>query len=895
MAATPQWRRYLRFWRSDIDADVDDELLFHIEMRSREYEAQGLSRDEARRRALERFGPVEPIIAAVRGHDRRRDRADQSRERVREWLLDVRYAVRALRRVPVFTGIAVVTLALGIGANSVMFSLVDAVVLHPVPGIREPDRVFEWVGSTVLAYPDYLDYATADSGVMDLAAFATRQLAVRTGGDPTIRAITLVSGNYFTVLGARARMGRLLAPADDQPGAPAAAVVTDQFWRTQLGSDRHAIGRTVLVSGAPVTIVGVTEPAFRGTRIARVSDVWVPIAAWPLIRPSAFTGLGIYQRGWGWLTAVGRYRLGVTREHAQSVAQAAAQRIREVYPRSAFENGPPTLQPIAATVAGDGTRGLARFMTMLLLVVAAVLLLACANIANLMLARAAHRQPEMAVRAALGATRWRLARQLSVEAIVLGVAAAVVALAAAWVTLGVLRAATLPGQIALGRVGISLNPLVLAFTIGIALATTALFGLAPAVDGAGRGAGDSLRASSRTISTRRGLRDALLVTQVVLSLVLLIGAGLFIRGLQRALTVDLGVRPDHLAMASVNPGLVHYDSVAAGLYVEAAIRRIAALPGVERASWAVSLPVSEHNTLLATIEGYTPTAPAPVPGAPREQVTVNIVSPGYVRTMGGRVVRGREFTDADRFGAPPVALVSESFARHYWPGLDALGRRITIDDTMTVVGVVHDMTVERLDEAPPPLLYQSLAQHPNWMVDNIQVVARTTGDPQRMLSLLTRSLLDVGPDVPVFGAATFGDAIDDAVAPQRLGAALLAAFSLLALAVAAAGIYGVVAFLVSQRTREIGIRLALGARPSRVIALVVGQNLRRVAIGIGIGLVVAAAATRVIGSFLFGVSPTDLATYAITALVLAAAGTIAAYLPARRVMAVDPVESLRAE
>ncbi|HEY4219117.1 MAG TPA: ABC transporter permease [Gemmatimonadaceae bacterium] len=886
-----RWHRYLRFWGSTPDAEVDDELRFHVEMRAQELRDRGVTDIDAREQARALFGDVASVRDECQTINRRLTRRTRRQHMLDGFWSDVRFALRTLRSAPVFTTIAIATLALGIGANAVIFSLADAVVLRPIPGVRAPRELFDVV-TTPLSYPAFLDQRTADSSIADITAYRARQLAVRSGETTTMLPVAMVAGNYFSLLGASAARGRLLGPADDQPAAPATAVVSDTYWRTTLNADPNVIGRAIFVSGAQATIVGVAAPEFHGTRLVSVPVVWVPISVWPAIRPTGLASLDITNRGWGWLQVMGRLRPGHTLAQAHVAMSATSAREHEEFPNSAAT--PPSLEVRASvgTVAGrDAAAPLTSFIVVLASVAALVLLIACVNVANLLLARMVRRRAEIALRIALGAERSRVIRQLVTESVVLGAASSAAAIGLAAATLRVLRSGTFPGGISLAATGLSLDGAALGFSLGVTMLTVMLFGVVPAFYTArsGERAALSDRSGAGSQSSSR-LRDALLVVQVALSLVLLIGAGLFARGLQRALTIDLGFQPEHIATAAVNTGLVRYDTARAIAYLQDARSKIAALPGVSNVAWTVTLPISDHNSLGALIEGVTPPK-----GQTRDGVTVDIVSPGYIAALGGRMTRGRDIAESDRQLAPHVAVVNETFARKYWPNEDPIGKRIIIEDTMTVVGVAHDIKVEQLEEPPTPVVYQSLWQQPRWALDGIHVVARTHGDPELLLPTIDRALRSVGSDVPVFALRSFGDQLDEILLPQRLGVQIIGAFSLLALIVAGVGMYGVVAYMVGQRTREIGVRIALGAPSRSVLGMVLTHNLRRVTLGIVLGLIVGALGTRALQAFLFGLSAHDAVTYAATSLILFTVGAVAAFVPAWRATKVSPLMALRSD
>ncbi len=623
-------------------------------------------------------------------HDDSMNPGFRSRPRDSRWLeqlrYDVHHATRGLRRAPWFAVAAILTLTLGIAANSVVFSLVEAIVLHPLPGIMDPSRLFQVV-ITPLSYPVFLDYQTGDARTAELAGFANRQLAVRVGQLALPGTVTLVTGNYFSVLGGHLQLGRPLDTNDDAPGAAPVAVVSHRFWQERLGADPHAVGRTVFVSDAPLTIIGVADDAFHGTELIREPDVWTPIADWSLVRPSAFVSLDVHFEGWGWMTAIGRLRPGVSLAAAQQLASRTAARELVRYPKLRRLYASLELRPLAQMVVGPDAHGtVVQFAVLLSAAVALVLLIACTNVAMLLLSRASRRQQEIAVRVALGASRGRVVRQLMAESVVFAVCAAAAALTVTWAIRNVIRHTTLPGGITLHSLQ-AVTPGMLLYVTSLSLATVLLNGLAPALH-AVSDSSLAINERSRT-QPRTRLRDALLITQVALSLVLLISAGLFLRGVKQALSIDLGFAPDQLITAMTNTGLVRFDTASSERYYADAARALSALPGVRSVSWTATPPLSSHNTLDGTIEGHVlPT------GGQTEEFMVDIVGPGYVHTLGGTVLQGREFTDADRKGAPLVAMVNESFARHYWPGADPIGKRITLTDPATVVGVLRDIKAE---------------------------------------------------------------------------------------------------------------------------------------------------------------------------------------------------------
>ena len=724
--------------------------------------------------------------------------------------------MRGLRRTPWFAAAAILTLTLGIVANSVVFSLIEAIVLHPLPGVTAPDRLFQMV-ITPLSYPVFLDYQTGDAPAAELAGFANRELAVRAGRLALPATVTLTTGNYFSVLGGGAQLGRTLTKRDDSPSAPPAAVVSYRFWHDRLDADPDVVGRTVFVSDAPLTIVGVAAESFHGPQLTEEPDLWTPIAEWTLVRPSAFAGLDVHFEGWGSMTAVGRLRPGETLAGAQQVARATAARELDRYPKLRRLYASLELRPLTQMVAGADAHGtVVQFVVLLTGAVALVLLIACTNVAMLLLSRASRRRHEIVVRTALGATRARVVRQLLAESMVFAACAAAASVTVTWAVCDVMRHITFPGGITLHGLE-PVSPALVLYIVGLSLATVLLNGLAPAlyaVSGASLAANERSRTPPRT-----RLRDVLLVTQVALSLVLLVSAGLFLRGVRQALSIDLGFSPDHLISAMTNTGLVRFDTAHSERYYAQCDAVVGRTPRRARGQLDRDAAALRPQRVGRQVEGHLLR-----PGEHKEELMVDIVGAGYVRVLGATLLRGREFTDADRGRSPLVAMVNESFARHYWPGADPLGKHITLDDPATVVGVVHDIKAEHLDEPPQPIAYFPLAQQPKWYLDAVYALVRTDGSPERTLPAVVSTLRNVNASVPVEHIAAFDQVLEDVLLPQRLSAAVLAVLGLMGIVVAAVGMYGVLAYVVSQRGREIGIRMALGARRGAVLRLVVGYQ-----------------------------------------------------------------------
>jgi len=814
---------------------------------------------------------------------------------------DVRYGARMLANSPGFTLIVVLTLALGIGANGTIFSLVNALLLRPLP-VDKPDQLTavytsdfssgDYGGSS---YPDYVDFRDRNDVLEGLVAYQPRPFSLSVN-NVTERAFgEVVSGNYFSVLGVKLALGRGFLPEEDRvPGTHPVVVISHQLWRGRYGGDPGVIGRSLTLNGHPFTIVGVAAENYSGLIRGIGETLWVPAMMTDQVSPGRRSLTSRGDRGW---LLMGRLREGVTIGQARAAFRLIAEHLYRAWPREwaniRQESRAISLLPESeARVMPQFRLPLALFMALLMAVVGLVLLISCANVANLLLARAAGRRKEIAVRLSLGAGRGRLIRQLLTESLLLAAAGGAAGLLLAVWGADLLMAFKPPVEFPIA-IDVSLDWRVFGFTLGASLVTGLLFGLAPALtasrpdlvaalkDGAG-GAG------------RGRLRGALVVAQVALSLLLLICSGLCLRSLRNAGAIDPGFDADDLLALSMDLGLQGYDEAAGRNFSRQLLERVRALPGVESASLAEYLPLGMGGSRRGiTIEGYTPR-----PGESTE-VGSSAVAPGYVETLRIPLLRGRAFGAEDRPGAPGVVMVNEAFARRYWPGQDPIGKRIEMGinnsngaPRLTVVGVVKDGKYVTLGEEVTPFFYLNLAQRYEAAPT---LVVRTRGNPFDDLAAVRREVGALDRHLPLYDVKTVRQHLGLALLPARLAGSALGVFGLMALVLAAAGIYGVMSCAVAQRTREIGIRMALGARVVDVLKLIVRQGMRLVVIGLVIGLLAAMALTRVMASLLYGVSATDPLTFTLIAALLTVVALLACWVPARRAAKVDPLVALRRE
>ncbi len=803
---------------------------------------------------------------------------------------NLRHALRMLVRKPSFTLAAVIALALGIGANTAIFSLVDAVLLRPLPGIAKPGELVEVVGAdTTFSYPDYLDYRNQSESFSGLAAYRVREMSLGADAQPEIIGGALVSANYFSVLGVEVRGRAFIAEEDERLDANPVAVISHELWQKKFNGEPSAIGKSVRLNGQSFTVIGITPAGFKGTRIFSTPDLWIPITAFSRIATGSLTRLSIDRRGWGWLGMVGRLRDGMGIEQARTETSLIARRIQETYnPRDRED---PTPKLYSATVAATGIQGredFLRFIGMLLAIVALALLIACANVASLLLVRATERAREISIRLALGARRGQIVAQLLTESVLLFLLGGTVSLIFAMWAMEFLSAIVLPGDTALASATLELNPLALVYTLMVSLLCGVLFGLAPALQASRH---DLVTALKERVggSGKSRLRDGFVVAQVALSVIFLIGAGLFIKSLQKALATDVGFNTQGVALASINAGLQRYDASRARTLYRQIGEQVAALPGVESVSWSTNVPISpDADSESFRIVGHTP--------RPDERLATDVAVVGahYFQTMGIPLAAGREFSEQDTESSPAVILINEAFARRFFGDENPLGKRIIIADTeVTVIGVAKDSCYNELNEKPKPFVYGSLNQLTP--LATVTIMARTASNPQALFAALERAIHQADPDLPVFKVKTLEDHLGALLVPQRLAASLLSLFGLLALALTMVGIYSVIAYSVSQRTHEIGVRMAMGAQAADVFKLIVRQGLILALIGATAGIAVAVAVTRLLASLLLEVSATDPLIYVAIVLLLGLATFVACYIPARRAMKVDPMVALRYE
>ncbi len=813
-------------------------------------------------------------------------------------LNDLRYACRMLGKNPSFTTVAVLTLALGIGANGAILSLLDNVLWRPLP-VKDPDQlvaVFQSDPSMAdwgipaentrygnLSYPDYSDYRDQNAVFSGLAAYWSRGINLSGGDHPERIPGALVSGNYFSVLGVKAAIGRLILAEDDQPGAQPVAVLSHEIWRRQFDGDPTLVGKTVKLDGYRFTVVGIAPAGFKGTSLELPRDIWVPLLTYAHVTGKA-DQLSELTNLW----VLGRLKPGISLPQAQAAMDTLARRLGETYSATNKGKVVTLVSATQAKVWPPSRASVSHWMGLLAAVVGLVLLIACANVANLLLTRATRRQREMGIRLALGASRGRLIRQLLIESLLLALLGAAVGLLLAyWTTqfLSFRLALAIPIKLEA-----SLDARVCGFTILIATLAGLFSGLVPGLRSSKPDLVPTLKGEvARTVGlSQSGVRHLLVILQVALSLIVLVAAGLFVRSLQKELSVDLGFQAGNVLLLSMDLEHQEYSESRGKRFCTELVQRLQSVPGVRSVSLSALVPFTDMlMRMLVTAEGNVP---QPEEGS---SVDTNSVGLKYFQIMGIPVLQGRDFNEYDREGAPAVVIVNQTMAKRFWPGQNPIGQRLSLSGRAgpyhEVIGVVKDAKYYDLHEQTLPYLYVPLLQGYRPIVT---LYVATVDNPKDMLLSVRREIMTLDPALPVFATKTLSEGAGAWVSRGRTVALLLSLFGIVALLLAAVGIYGVLAYSISQRTHEIGIRMALGAQASSVLSLVIAEGIKLVLVGVAIGLVSAIALTRLIASFLFGLSATDTVTFVSVSLLLIGVASLACYLPARRATKVDPMVAL---
>jgi putative ABC transport system permease protein len=873
------------FGREAVIRDIDEEMRLHVEMETEANVERGMSPDEARRAALRSFGNFDIMRDAAYGV--------RGGGLMETFLQDVRYGARVLAKHKGFTAVAVITLALGIGANTAIFSVVNELLLRPLP-YRDAERlVMLWEVApngrhqNNTSRGNFLAWRDQSKSYEGMAAFSDWRINLTGTGDPEEVSAQLASPNLFRVLGVEPMLGRTLTEEDGQPHAPNVAVLGYSIWQRKFGGDRSIVGKTITLNGAPVTVVGVLPANFQwhvmsksGT--GRPPEMWIPL-------PMPAGDEAAHGR---FLLVVARLKPRVTQQQAEAELKTIESRLAEADPRY-NKNYSAEVIPVREQFVGNVRPAL----WILLGAVGLVLLIACANVANLLLSRAAAREKEIALRTALGARRSRIVRQLLTESVLLALLGSALGLMLAW--WGIKALVAISPRDVINLEGVSLDLTVLGWTLAVSLLTGIVFGLAPALEAARVDLNDALKEGGKGAGGQsarsRGLRSVLVVAEVAIALVLLVGAGLLVRSFMRLQKIDTGFNTENILTMVVRlPGSKYKEDPEYIAFYRRAEEQIGALPGVRGVGMVNYLPLygGLGSSTGFTIEGRPEPPPGEEPGT-----NVRVADSGYFRAIGIPLLRGRTFTDLENSEPKHVIIISESLAKKYFPNEDPLGKRISVEMfekpyPTEIVGIVGDVRYDSLTDQAGPTVYFA---YPDLTYAFATLVIHTSGDPAELAPAVRRVISSLDPDQPVSDVRTMSQVMSERVARARFNTLLLALFAGLATLLAAVGIFGVMNYSVTLRTREIGLRMALGAQPARVLLLILRQGLLLTVIGIVVGLAGALALTRLMSTLLYGVDAADPATFATIVPILAVVALVACYIPARRATRVDPLIALRYE
>ena len=886
MREQPRWRRLLRFWGPDIEADIDDEIRFHLEMRERDFLARGLPPPAAREAAVEVFGEPEKVRRWLRQHDVRQLRRHRRSETVSDLILDVRYAIRRLWQSPAFTMAVVVMLALGIGATTAIFSVLDAALIRPLP-YAAPERLvaiedFQGQEANPVSFPEFLDWRSQTEVFSGVGAHFQTTLTLTGAGEPEALRGARMSADLPRILGVVPRAGRLFVAGEDARSATRVVMLGEALWRRRFGANPRLVGQSITLEDQPYTVIGIFPAGRRATlphalANGEVVDFWVPLRLDEKVAP----------RRLHFLTVIGSLRPGLSLAQARGRMATFARRLQET---GVTRHGI-RLTGLASVVIGDSRP----LFVSLAGAVGMLLLIACTNVANLLLARAAVRRREIAIRLALGATRGRIVRQLLVESVLLAVLGGSAGVFLALASLAGLRTLGTLGRSALPRLGeAAVDGRVLGFALVLSVLTGLLFGLVPALRASRGDLSAVLKVGERGAAggpASDRLRAGLIVAEVALSFALLVGAGLLIRSLGRLLAVDKGFDAEGVVSFLVDlPQIRYAEAPRQAAFFRDLRERLVNLPGVQSAALVSSLPLDGGANGGVGIEGRT------YPPDAQPAATKKMASPGYFDVLRIRVLAGRAFTDADVAGAPQVVVVNQAFAKSYFPGESPLGKRVDFSwDTkglQQIVGVVADVREQELNQPAEPTIYIPLAQRSD---SGMYAVVRTAGEPMRMVPSLRRAVFAVEPQQAITEVRPLQEVVSNRLAARRLAMSLFGAFSAIALVLAAMGLYAVISYSVVQRRQDIGIRMALGARTADVARSVLVKGLVLIAAGAMAGALASLWLGRFLAGMVFGVGTVDPATYAGVGLLLVATSVVASTVPALRAARLDPARVLRTQ
>lgn len=871
------------FRRDQLNHDLDEELRAYVELVTAEKVRSGMSPDEAYRHTRREMGGVDQVRQRVR--DVRPGALLESLAR------DVRYGVRTLAKSPAFSLVVIATLALGIGANAAIFSVIDAVLLEPLPYFHPGQLVFmsenepkTGVSGAGMSWPAYTQVRNQNRSFSAIAGLATHSLTLTGYGEPAEVSTVTVTADFFSLFGTQPLLGRTLLAEDGKESAAPVVVCSENLWRSRFGADPNIIGRAVALDQRSFTVVGVMPAGFQTPFVGRKDQVWIPLVQDPL-----FSGWRTRPQQTHWLPTIARLRPGVSITKAIAELQTIGAELAQQLPT---EGGwQPGIQPLQPVIVGDVKTPL----LVLQCAVSLVFLIACVNIANLLLARAITRSKEMAVRTALGASRRRIAAQLLTESAFLGLLGGVLGVLLAWGSVAALASIIPAGVPQLHPIRV--NGSALGFALVLSLAASVVFGLVPMLFTSRSNPQANLRDGSRAGEARGAIRarNFLATAEVTVAMVLLTGAGLLLRSFNHLLTVSPGFETEHLVKAEVSlPRFQYAKPEQWRAITDELLMRLQTQRGLEKSALAVPLPILDDSVNLSFIIAGNP----PLPPGKANMANYVSASPGYFQVMGVSLIRGRLFSVDDRAMTPPVALISEALARRYFPDENPLGRHLVFgfppngNVSREIVGVVADIHDVSLQKEPGPMMYVPFAQEPFW---GAEIVVKSGRSAAEVAAAIRAETHNIDPGLPVAKVETLPQAMNASLAEPRFRTLLLAIFGAIALVLAAVGIYGVISYSVSRRTREIGVRMALGASPASLRRLVLGESAKLALVGLAVGIPAALVSARSLSSMLFSVTPADPLTFIGVALLLTLVALVAAYFPARRAMRVDPMMALRCE